>query len=345
MDAIKKVKFSDLDVKDSFFKSLIEDYSGFEDWFYRKSNDDAYVLETVSGLQGFLYLKDENEEDNLITPIFEKKRRLKIGTFKIDSHGTVLGQRFISIILRKMLEGNFEETYVTLFDRQEGLIKLFEKFGFSFWGNKDNGELVYVRNKLNNNDIYSNYPVIKTKNVGNYLLGIFPKYHTKLFPDSKLQTEKTHKIEDLSFTNTIEKIYLCKIRKIMDIKKNDLLLIYRTKENDKSAEYSSVATSICTVVETRNINSFRDCDDFMKYCGKGSIFTKDELKSFWKFKRYPYIIKMLYNFPLSKRITRNKLIEDVALDRDEYWGFFEIESKKFRKILEIGEVNESFVID
>jgi hypothetical protein len=101
-DVIEYVEFSNLDVSDPFFASLVADYAGFEKWFEVKSvqGEKAYILKE-NDLLGFLYLKEENEEDNTIVPKFEKKRRLKIGTFKIDAHGTVLGERFIGIILKK----------------------------------------------------------------------------------------------------------------------------------------------------------------------------------------------------------------------------------------------------
>ncbi|CCL62874.1 hypothetical protein C4Z92_15360 [Clostridioides difficile] len=344
-DIIKKVKFSEIDINDEFFKSLISDYINFEKWFLKKYNEEAYILKTNRGLQGFLYLKDEYDEDYSISPNFDKKRRLKIGTFKINSHGTVLGQRFISIILRKMVEEDFKEAYVTLFEKQDGLIKLFERFGFSYWGKKDNGELVYVRDDADKYDIYENFPRIKTTNVRSYLLGIYPKYHTELFPDSRLCTEKNHIIKDVSFTNTVEKVYLCNMSGIMNLKRNDLLLIYRTKEGEKQGKFSSVATSICTVVETKHISSFSNYEDFMNYCGKGSIFSQDDLKYFWSKRKYPYLIKMIYNLPLNKRIIRKNLIEKIGLREKEYWGFFEIKQEQLRKILEMGEVNESFIID
>ena len=128
-DAIEFVAFSELNIDDDFFHSLIDDYEGFKDWFMRKSvqGEKAYVLRTPI-LSGFLYLKYETEEDNSIYPPFCKKRRLKIGTFKIDAHGTVLGERFIGITLNKMIKDGFDETYVTIFDKQNRLISLFEKF-------------------------------------------------------------------------------------------------------------------------------------------------------------------------------------------------------------------------
>ncbi|WP_218924293.1 hypothetical protein [Bacillus cereus] len=61
-DVIEYVEFSKLDVEDPFFLSLIEDYSGFEKWFEKKTiqGENAYILKE-NELQGFLYLKEEIE--------------------------------------------------------------------------------------------------------------------------------------------------------------------------------------------------------------------------------------------------------------------------------------------
>lgn len=348
-DYIQKRKFEELDLSDPFFSSLIADYQGFKKWFLSKKNQEAYVMYNDDGLlQGFLSLKDETEDDSTIIPRFDFKRRLKISTFKIDAHGTVLGHRFLGILLKKMIEENFEEAYVTVFAKQEKLIELFEKFGFYLWGKKANGELVYIRKNENqaDEDIYKFYPKFNVANGKKYLLSIWPNYHTKLFPDSRLITEKNHVVEDLSFTNTVEKIYLTGIADVAKLKPNDLLVIYRTAEKGKIAEWNACATTICTVVEQMNIDLFENEDRFLKYCGKGSIFTESELKYFWKTKKYPFIIKMLYNVSLSKRIVRHNLFEKVGLSREiPYFGFFEMDNDYFEKIIEIGGVNESFIIN
>ena len=347
MDVIQKVKFSSLDLSEEFFDSLKQDYPEFEDWFLRKSNEVAYVIFNDSGnLDGFLYLKEEDDADSSIEPNLKPEKRLKIGTFKINAHGTVLGHRFLGIILRKMVQSEIGFTYVTLFEKQEGLIKLFEKFGFSQWGVKENGELVYFKDNSVHSDLYKDFPKINlNSNSKNYLLSIYPKFHTLLFPDSRLITERSHVIEDLSFTNTTEKIYLTGISQVADISTGDLIVIYRTKEENVTAEYSSVATSICSVLEVKNISDFGSQDDFMRYCSKGTIFTEDELNSFWKSKRYPHIIKMLYNVPLNKRIIRKRLIEEIGIDRDVYWGCIDLTDDQIRDIIEIGEVSEGFIID
>lgn len=344
-DVIQRILIGALDVRDPFFDSLREDYPSFDYWMAKKKNEIAYVLYDENYLAGFLYLKDENEADDSIIPAFNKRRRLKIGTFKIDSHGTVLGQRFLSIILRKMLNESYDFTYVTLFSKQKGLINLFERFGFRQWGEKNNGELVYFKDLTNFNDIYKDFPRINLRiDSQKHLLGIWPKYHTDLFPDSKLKTERNHIVEDLSFTNTCEKVYLCNMTGVWNMHPGDIVVIYRTKDR-YSAEFSSVATSICTVIETRNIDSFHSLKEFLTYCGKGTIFTQSELVDFWNNKRYPYIIKMLYNAPLQKRIIRKNLIEQVGLNRNDYFGYLALTDSQFYKILEMGEINESFIIN
>ena len=346
-DAIQKVFIRNLNLRDVFFDSLRDDYPSFDNWLAKKaaSRDKAYVLISDGRLLGFLYLKDEVENDNSIIPYFDERRRLKIGTFKIDSHGTVLGQRFLSIILRKMLNDGHDFTYVTLFPKQTALISLFERFGFRQWGRKSNGELVYFKDLHVFNDIYKDFPRLSLlENSSKYLLSIFPEYHTKMFPESQLRTEKNHVIEDLSVTNSSEKIYISAAKQVLDMKPGDHIVIYRTAEDGVPAEFSSVASTICTVGEVLKIDDFNNYDDFEAYCGKGTIFTKDELLKFWD-QQYPkFIIKMIYNVSLNKRIIRRDLRDVIGINA-ERWTCVQLSQDQFCHILEIGEVNESFIIN
>ena len=57
--------FNEINLQDPFFKSLIEDYPEFPEWFKRKgqSGADAYVqYKDNATLQAFLYMKDESDE-------------------------------------------------------------------------------------------------------------------------------------------------------------------------------------------------------------------------------------------------------------------------------------------
>lgn len=348
-DVIKLKEFGEVNLNDSFFDSLRMDYSGFNKWFIKKAEDKekAYVLED-NGIQGFLYLKQEYEDDPSIVPDFPLKRRLKIGTFKINAHGTRLGERFIKIIIDEMYYNHFEETYVTVFPKYQGLIKLLQKYGFVFYGHKNSTagkEDVYVKYFHSvYNDSYLDYPKINIKNNNKFLLSIWPNFHTRMFPNSRLRTERHHFIDDISYTNSIEKIYLSGAYNLNEYKEGDLVVIYRTADTYGRAEYQSVATSICTVLEIRHIDDFQSIDDFLDYCIKFSVFSEDELRKFWNERKYPYLIKMLYNIALNKRPIRKQLIEEVGLSRDERWVAVKLTDEQFNHILKLGEVNENLII-
>lgn len=51
-------------------------------------------------------------------------------------------------------------------------------------------------------------------------------------------------------------------------------------------------------------------------------------------------IKMTYNAALKKRIVRHDLIEKVGLDRNQYWGFFELTNEQFDRIAQKGDVTK-----
>ena len=54
---VQKIQFGKIDLRDSFFQSLKEDYPGFEKWFLRKYDDEAYITvnSNNSRLLSFLY--------------------------------------------------------------------------------------------------------------------------------------------------------------------------------------------------------------------------------------------------------------------------------------------------
>lgn len=349
MNAIEKKKFKEINLNDIFFDSLKEDYLGFEEWYLRKVKNEeyAFVLED-DGIQGFLYLKEEEEEDKSISPAFELGRRLKVGTFKVNAHGTKVGERFIKIIIDEMYKNCFEEAYVTIFDKHDGLIDLLTRYGFQYHGRKESKagvENVYVKyTNIVYNDLFLDYPRINIRKSKKILLSIYPKFHTRMFPDSKLITEKDHFIEDISFSNSIEKIYLSGAFNLYKYDKGDIVVIYRTKDSHGFARYRSVATSICVVEEIKHISEFESYDEFLNYCIKYSVFEEHELKNFWRTKKYPYLIRMLYNIALGKRLIRKQLIDNVGLDENERWVAVPLTDEEFLKILELGEVNENLII-
>lgn len=344
--------FKDINLNDHFFDSLKQDYKEFPEWFKKKSNNNegAFIFINYKGLlDGFLYLKIENEALNDIVPPLPTKKRLKIGTLKINPHGTRLGERFIKKVFDISLIRDIDEIYVTLFEKHKALLDLFQKYGFEIRAEKptQNGnELVLFKNISHvTGEIVKDYP--NTPKISNrYLISLYPEWHSRLLPDSILNNEDPALlIKDTSHTNSIHKIYLTAMKGTDRLKTGDTLVIYRTASYGKSAEYSAVATSICVVEEVKNINDFRSLDDFLKYTLSYSIFSEKELTEFFKYKKYPVIIRFTYNIALNKRIIRKSLIEDIGIERDQYWGFIKLTESQYREILMRGEVSENLAIN
>lgn len=343
--------FRDINLNDNFFYSLKSDYAEFEKWYKNKALEDrtAFVLYENSNLMAFLYLKIEDETDDNIFPIFSKKRRLKVGTFKIDAHGTKLGERFIKKIFDIAIDKKVDEIYVTIFEKHLGLLNLLKTFGFYVHGIKTttNGEELVLIKRFEHlkNDILKDYPIIQTEYKRIYGLSIYPVFHTRLFSDSILNNESVNILEDCSYTNSIHKIYLSAINDVQNFKKGDVILIYRTTDNLGPARFRSVITSICVVEEILNINNFKTVEEFLRYCDPYSIFTEDELRGFYRTKRYPFIIKMTYNIAFKKRVTNGQLIDEFGMPSNQYWGVFNVTHAQFKNIIKVGEVNESLIIN
>ena len=76
-------------------------------------------------------LQIEEEELSDLTPALPAKKRLKVGTFKVDNDNrhTTRGERFMKKIMDMAIAEDVDEIYVTMFPTEElqGLIRMFEK--------------------------------------------------------------------------------------------------------------------------------------------------------------------------------------------------------------------------
>lgn len=356
MDNLKIQEFGEIDFSDPFFDTLKKDYShGFINWWLKKVQlqDKAFVLynDNFSTIDGFMYLKLENNIDDINPPLMDGCY-LKVGTFKFNPAGTLRGERFIKKIFDVAIVNNVMGIYVTIFDKHDYLINLFKRYGFHSAGVKksDNGsENVLLKKRQFTGNLEKDYPYINTNN-NKYLLSIYPKFHTQLFPDSILTTESSSIIHDVSHTNSIHKVYISKIQTLGNLKKGDIVVIYRTADEGKKAYFSSVATSICIIEEVRQMSTFSNKKEYVEYCTKYSVFTSEELNKLYDENHYKtsfpcYVIKFTYNIALSHRPNRKTLINEVGLDSEIRWGCLKLTDKQFDKILKLGDVNESFIIN
>lgn len=345
---VQKLKFGKIDLKDKFFDTLREDYPGFDKWFIKKYDDEAYItINSNNGmLLSFLFLKVEgiDEDYSNIHPILPPKKRLKVGTFKVINNGFRLGERFLKIIFDNALKNKVDEIYVTIFDKREEqcrLISLLEQWGFVFWGMKGE-ERVYVRDfhpNMNIDNLRSTYPFVNTKqNV--YLVPIYPDYHTELLPDSILNTESPEEfVEDFPHRNGIGKVYVSRALEPHP-QSGDILVFYRT-----GGYYKSVVTTIGVVEELRY--DFQDEDDFIKYCRKGSVFPENKLREMWQYSiEKPFVVKFLYLYSFPHRINMKTLIDLKVLAgvNDAPRGFKPITNEQLKTIINETKSDDSFII-
>lgn len=350
--AVKKDYFGNINLKDEFFNSFLEDYKEFESWFNKKSDNISYVCITDGLVRAFLYLKVEelnSETYNDITPKFEPKRRLKIGTFKVTSTGYKLGERFLKIIFDNAISYNVEEIYVTIFDKreeQQRLINLLEEWGFVFWGQKEtqNGtENVYIKDFTKKTDLENpkfHYPFISINNNQKFIVPIYPEYHTELFPDSILNNESPNDfVENEPHRNALKKIYISRSYK-RNLNLGDLLIFYRT-----GGHYQGVVSTLGIVESV--ITEIRDEAHFIELCRKRSVFNDKELSKYWNWtsNNRPFIVNFLYvdSFPMPK--VNLKRLRELNIINEAPRGFELIENRKFVEILNEARANGSYIVD
>lgn len=351
MDPMREVPFSSLDLEDPFFGSLRDSYDDFERWFRRKSEAGERTLvvrDTQGGkLIAMLYLKREDGIEPEVVPELAGPR-LKIGTFKVNlDHHTSLGKRLLAVALRRFAKSGLPRVYVTMHDNDgtKGLRKLLRQYGFRRVGMKREEEVwEKTRPFGERSDPYESFPFLTPTDRRHYILAIRPEYHQRMFVE-RLRTERNVPIEDEICTNTLEKLYLSAASNASSLMPGDRIAIYRTSPKGRSAEFALVISSICTVTEVRDIRSFRSREEFFSFIKGRSVFTDAELERFWNQKRYPYIICMLYNFPLKRHPIRKVLIEEGVIDRSTRLVCEPIDGGRFERILTLGGADEGYVVD
>ncbi len=350
--SVKKEYFGNINLKDDFFKSFIDDYEEFESWFNKKADNESYVCITDNQVRAFLYLKIEDsgsEGYSDIKPVFSSKKRLKIGTFKVTSTGFKLGERFLKIIFDNAIANKVDEIYVTIFDKreeQQRLINLLEDWGFSYWGIKStsNGiEKVFVKEfqKFNHNDNpRHNYPFISLKDCKKFIVPIYPEYHTELFPDSYLNNESPHNfIENQPHRNALKKVYISRSIN-RNLTSGDLIIFYRT-----GGHYQGVVSTIGIVENI--ITDIRDESHFIELCRKRSVFNDNELKKYWNWtpNNRPFIVNFLYHhsFPMPK--VNLKRLREINIIKEAPRGFEPLENDKFEQLLIEARAHGSYIVD
>lgn len=345
--SVKKELFGNIDIENVFFNTFKMDYEGFEKWFSKKCDEEAYICQDDQNkIQGFLYLKVENEDEqyNDISPLFIPKRRLKVGTFKVEATGFRLGERFLKIIFDNAILQCVDEIYVTLFeDRVElkALESLLKTWGFIYHGKKTSRgrtEIVLIKHMKVFDDTISskeNFPNIDYRK-NKYFLPILAKYHTRLIPDSILNTEKSYDfIEKTAEKYSLEKVYLS-LTFNRYMKAGELVMIYRIGEGLQKA-YSSLVSTLAIISDVKY--GFKDKEEFLRTCQNRTVFSKDELEELWRSKGCQWVlVKFIPISSLNKRPILKELWDNDIISRSKGPRPFDIiNENNFDKIISMSK--------
>ena len=352
--SVEKVFFGAVDHSDPFFDSFRGAYRGFDNWFLRKCDEEAYICRSNTGkILGFLYLKTEGSNENYadIEPPFMPKRRLKVGTFKVESTGFRLGERFVKIIFDNAIQRNVDEIYVTLFTNRGELAALNDllvRWGFTHHGIKHqpNGDEQVLVKKLNmlipGFSPKKNFPNISYR-CNKFIMPIYPQYHTSLLPDSKLANENI--VNFLGYEPhryALQKVYVS-WASTNGAKPGDLILFYRMGEPHESKRYKSVVTTVAMVDEI--IENIRSEEEFLALCQNRSVFTVEELKSFWQRNRYSIkVLKFVFVKSFTKRITLGELWDlGIVQAPNGPRSFSRITDDQFNTLLNVSGTQVNFI--
>lgn len=355
-------KFSEIDLSDPFFDGLKNDYLGSEHstdfipWFEKKAKagSTALVFSDDAGVGAFIYLKEENEAIELLNgTVLPAIPRVKIGTLRIAERfqRQRLGEGAVGLALWYWQKTKREEVYVTVFDKHNTLIGLFERFGFCLAGRNLNKECVYVKNR---NDIdysnpYKSFPFINPSFRNSGYLVVNDVYHDTLFPYSELKNALQEQV-GLAVANGFTKIYIGSPSSTPPYHAGDPLLIYRRYTGSAGQPgYKSCITSYCVatdiVVAKENGIPKMSFEDLTHKITNKSVFDDQEIRTKYENGRNLTVIEMLYYGFFGGGNNVNWVwLKDHGLMGDSYPASINLSPDQFMKILREGNVDVSNVI-
>lgn len=346
-------KFAECNLSDPFFNSLKADYPEFLIWFAKKSEmgESAFVYKDEDGICAFLYLKDEEEPIELIDRVLPTKKRIKIGTLKLDDRiqRQRLGEGAIGVALWRWQESKADEIYVTVFPKYKTLINLIQRFGLVYVGMNKRGENIYLKDKrnLNYSDPFKAFPFLNPSFEKAGYIPIYDYYHDTLFPYSELYNTK-QETEEKAAANGITKVFIGFPSSSLHHQVGEPVIIYRIHKGYGLKKYKSVATSFCTLTNLITVKSNNNVkmslDEFIKIAGNKTVFSVNNLKNFFYRKKNIVLIEMVYNgfFGKGNNVTFEKLKVNGLFD--DYPYNIELSKEQFISILEMGGKNVQNVI-
>ncbi len=333
-----------------FFDSLCNDYGKkeFKAWLNKCVREDrkCYSLVVDNSLQAILIYNIEKIEEHKIEGIYE--RVLKICTLKVsnDAFGIKLGELFLNKMFTFCINHKIRYLYLTVYEKQEQLIRLLEKFGFKkqiFTNKQGLSEIRMIkcldkskiRNKSNVFEIHPFYN--DSKLINKFVIPIRPEFYGTLFKDGKLRQPTLFDSAPDSINeiqgNTIVKAYISNTR-IKSLKRGDLLFFYSSKT-------AQVIEPIGVLESAAEVDDF---DDLWGIVRKKTVFSQSQLKEMLAEKGKLHVIIFRLITYMDKKITLTK-IKQIDSFRNKLQTVTRLKEQDYLSLKNEGYFDKRYIIN
>ncbi len=359
-----------INLEDSIFDTLKNEYSDFEEWWRNtvcRTERDIFVYKDKQNgqdkIKAILIIKEEDQEVLDSEPQKILNDVLKICLFKVDesTRGMKLGERLLKMAFEQALIKKKQKLYLTHFSDKKGdkLVSLIETFGFYLLTKKKNNEDVFYKEinpqqeiiittreqAKNNNQKY--FPSFYDgEQVSKFIIPIQPQFFKRLFPDYKVEEQNSFSqlSLDLDLNNqnqyssegfSIQKAYLCNTP-IRLMQEGDIILFYRTED------YKAILTLGTIEGIYYNIN---DPDKIYKLIKRRTVYSEDEIKQMCQRRNPPVVILFKHNCNLKKEVTWQYLAQNHIVNGIIQTVRHLENQKSYKDIIKEGQIDESLIIN
>lgn len=274
--AVEWVKATELDETDPIFDSVRREYPALDEWLGRcrlETRDVALIRPRGGTYAGVCILAKKADKFGV------SGKFLKICQFKVSEEFG--GRRYGELLLKTVFDyrrtNGYDFAYVTVFEHHDGLVRLFEDFGFYQWVDRTpEGELVLIKSfrptdedraTLDPLTFHKRFgpPALDLKPEQTFVIPIQPRFHRMLFPEAEPQLALGLEA-DRPYGNALRKAYLSHSR-IRSMPAGSTLLFYRSGD----------AQAIICVGVLELASREQDADAIATLVGKRTVYSLDEI--------------------------------------------------------------------
>jgi len=352
---IEARKAHQLDVRDTLFDSLREDYRDFDTWFAkcRREHRDCWSVEIDGQLAGVVIWKAENRVE--AKPLSDGDRVLKVCTFKMkeEYQGEKFGEQLLKKILWFAQTNHYDVVYLTVFPKHQFLVELISAFGFRHTRTERTGEY-FMERSMTLDDAqfvaerstvlqadFGAYPrFYDGPNVDKYIVPIRPEFHAvlfpeiaefeplPLFPDEHLLRARWY--NDRTPGNTIRKVYVCR-SPTRSLQSGDVLVFYLSKSDQYTRSQSATTIGVVERVSLAN-----DGDQLIRFVGRRSVFSQETLQALAPSEKSPVlVIDFLLNGHLDPAVSLEDLLSIGAFANRPSQSIKRLDESAYRQIRSI----------